>query len=60
MLTTDNEPVVQYLLAGHTQQLQVMKNETMIWAAQLPHVPVAMTTSNFKCVLYKMFIVVTV
>lgn len=41
-------PVVQYILAGHSQQLQVMNNQTMIWAAQLPHVPVAITTANFR------------
>lgn len=40
--------VVYYMLAGHSQQLQVMRNETMVWAAQLPHVPVAMTTANFR------------
>ena len=44
-------PVVQYILAGHSQQLQVMSNQTMIWAAQLLHVPVAITTTNFRLVI---------
>ncbi|EDO29498.1 predicted protein, partial [Nematostella vectensis] len=42
------EGVINTLIATHTKSLLVYQDVTLTWAAQLPHVPVAIKVATFQ------------
>ena len=42
------QPTINYIMVGHSQQLQVFSNQVMVWSAQLPHPPVSLTVGRFE------------
>lgn len=41
-------PVIRTLLASHSNQLLVLQDSRLIWAASLDYTPVQLSTANFQ------------